>query len=1133
MIFPFNVFLPSPSRPDHHAIRWGSAMAVLFFLFLLPGGGKAAEEGRKVPDPGMVATRAESSEEKPSAPASSTLPKSYVILEMENGETVTGELLKKDAENLYLYVAGNVVILPQAKVKKLRCSEKEEESVEKIRTFSLYATGVRPIRSVRAMAEEFGPAIVVVKTPAGLGTGWFVNTKGYVITNHHVIAGERSISITAFPKEEGKDIGKKVFKKVRIVALNDDLDLALLKIEEPIDFEYPQLYLGDSDAIKVGDPCFLIGNPLGLERSVSEGTVSKAARNYAGRLYIQTTAPIAPGNSGGPFFNERGEVVGVVNMGAVFFDGIGFAIPIKYVKEFLDNVESFAYDEDNPNIGVQYMEPPITSIDKRIAFTSAEFLKIGFGASCLQLADLDRDGVKEILFVNNNKAEISMLRRRRPEEKETRTIEDVEDINRLPESDRFILKTLPIASKVTSLAVADISGDGRPDLVFLGDVDGLAVMTQKEDGTFTSPRKIDYLQPAERRNALRIADLDGDGSLDLFVLGKESCSIFWKGSRRTDVPLNSAYASQIKDFFLVDLNADNRLDIVFFATDKRWASYRRLQNAQGEFIEEIPVRESISGPVVRLSEQGEGSFFTLDKGMNRVRRLVYLPRLEKPAASEIPASILTLPIHPRSGVTAEVEIGDLNEDGYLDLLTLDTQKNEFVVYLQEKTGFRPIRSPSPQGVGIFKLHRTPRGPVCFCLSTKDRIFGISPIVQGKVAFPRPLVTENPADHLVLSTFSDGTGKHRRIFWVEKIEKSENVYVLRSLDVDAVAERVLSGGEGSIMIEPETLRFRGQDTSEVKGQTGLAKKPEDFAFADFNGDGTSDLLVYWSFTGKETLYLQEDGVFVPVVRDQKIFDNPKEQPLLVEDIDGDGNAEILLVQPGFVRILRVDMNRKLFAERQFNWEFDTVKRLAPYSTEGGKPRFLALGEALARVVELDVTEAKFTEVARLDLAGLKLSRILVVDMDCDTRPDILGVGEGALYLFRNREDGGAFDSRVVFQTKLDDYTYWNLDLADLDGDEREEALLFDSRRAMFEVHRIRPEGDFTLLLRHRLFEKAITQRNQSDSIELPKELAVGDVDGDGTLDLICILQDRVAIYLQDRRTVVSDEKSRNIHERRGE
>jgi serine protease Do len=85
--------------------------------------------------------------------------------------------------------------------------------------------------------------------------------------------------------------------------------------------------------------------------------VSTRSRNFEGRLYIQTTTLINPGNSGGPLFNLRGEVVGVTSMGFRYLAGLNFAVPVDVVQRFVLNRDAFAYDEDNPNSGVRYLQP--------------------------------------------------------------------------------------------------------------------------------------------------------------------------------------------------------------------------------------------------------------------------------------------------------------------------------------------------------------------------------------------------------------------------------------------------------------------------------------------------------------------------------------------------------------------------------------------------------------------------------------------------------------------------------------------------------------------------------------------------------------------------------------------------------
>jgi serine protease Do len=210
--------------------------------------------------------------------------------------------------------------------------------------------------SLQQCYKSVAPAVVKVSTPAGLGSGFLINSRGFVLTNCHVIEQETHITITLF--EEGTNgFEKKIFKTVRIAAINPFLDLALLKIETDGDVVFPYVPLGSSRQVRVGQSCFAVGNPLGLERTLSDGAITTISRAFEGLLYLQTNADINPGNSGGPLFNMSGEVIGITNMGAISFGGLGFAIPIDAVKDFLNHHQAFAYDQDNPNSGYRYLQP--------------------------------------------------------------------------------------------------------------------------------------------------------------------------------------------------------------------------------------------------------------------------------------------------------------------------------------------------------------------------------------------------------------------------------------------------------------------------------------------------------------------------------------------------------------------------------------------------------------------------------------------------------------------------------------------------------------------------------------------------------------------------------------------------------
>lgn len=284
--------------------------------------------------------------------------KAIDTLTFTDGRTIMAPILKETASTIWLDLGFEVVAVPRQDVASILRAEPEADEDPGAADSDLYETAVNlPERSPAEHAKRIGEAVIKVSTPSGLGSGFVIHPDGYAITNAHVIQGETKIKATVF--EEGELAFKRTtIDDVEIVAVNNHLDLALIKMEHPDGEAFETVYVQGAEQLDVGEEVFAIGNPLGLERSLSTGVVATTQRNFEGLTFVQTTAEINPGNSGGPLFNSKGEVIGVINMGALFADGIGFGIPVRYLRDFVRNREAFAYDKDNPNSGYQYNDPP-------------------------------------------------------------------------------------------------------------------------------------------------------------------------------------------------------------------------------------------------------------------------------------------------------------------------------------------------------------------------------------------------------------------------------------------------------------------------------------------------------------------------------------------------------------------------------------------------------------------------------------------------------------------------------------------------------------------------------------------------------------------------------------------------------
>jgi len=273
-----------------------------------------------------------------------------------DGRVLVGPILKENKQTVWLDAGFTVIEIPRDQIESIvrREAPPAGDDAEE----SLYHTAKTLVdREPEDEARRVGEAVIKVSTPRGLGSGFIIHPDGYAITNAHVIQGETNIRCTVFERGE-HELRRLLIDDVEIIAVNNHVDLALIKLKHPDGEPFPTVPIQGVQDLTAGQEVFAIGAPLGLERTLSTGVIATTQRSFEGLTFIQTTAQINPGNSGGPLFNRYGEVIGVTNMKIPFGEGLGFAIPARYVRDFINNRDAFAYDKENPNSGYNYGEPP-------------------------------------------------------------------------------------------------------------------------------------------------------------------------------------------------------------------------------------------------------------------------------------------------------------------------------------------------------------------------------------------------------------------------------------------------------------------------------------------------------------------------------------------------------------------------------------------------------------------------------------------------------------------------------------------------------------------------------------------------------------------------------------------------------
>jgi S1-C subfamily serine protease len=226
------------------------------------------------------------------------------------------------------------------------------EGLTPAQIYQQYSAGVVEVFSTFAasQSQSFDPLGQQSSGAAqALGSGFVVSADGYILTNAHVVEdnGTRASSVSVMFKDADGTDSTKV--PATIVGVDETSDVALLKIDPAKAPQLTPVTLGDSDNVQVGEPVVAIGNPLGYDFTVTSGIVSALNRNLEspnGSVIpdgIQTDAAINSGNSGGPLFNSRGEVIGINEQIATQSggnEGLGFAVPINTAKNALEQLKS-------------------------------------------------------------------------------------------------------------------------------------------------------------------------------------------------------------------------------------------------------------------------------------------------------------------------------------------------------------------------------------------------------------------------------------------------------------------------------------------------------------------------------------------------------------------------------------------------------------------------------------------------------------------------------------------------------------------------------------------------------------------------------------------------------------------------
>lgn len=745
------------------------------------------------------------------------------------------------------------------------------------------------------------------------------------------------------------------------------------------------------------------------------------------------------------------------------------------------------------------------TVTNLFGFSGHEIFPVDQGISQLHVADLDGDGLNDLIVVNNLRSKINLLynltgKTNRADAASARKLE----LNELPPDSRFRIDSLPSEERISALLVTDMNGDGRPDLVYFGDAKDLIVRYNLGTNGWSEPKRWHFDDGRMDANALVAGDLNGDGLPDIALLGDNGAVYFLaqQPDHRLAEPVKIPYSGTPKAIQIADVDGDGKNDLMFVDFDNAAPFRVRLQNAGGQL-----------GPEIYFKAQPIRSFWLDSLAGDRTNYLVAIVqatgRAEVSQFTRKPAEPLSgafkqgqfqiLPLNKTETAQRGVLWADVDGDGRADLLVAEPESGQLSVYLQQADGTlaSPKKFPCLAGVSQIAVSdwNNDDHPEIFLLSRDENSVAVTSFDKsGRLPFPTPLPLDGKPLAMAVGALKPG---------------GKSVLAL-ILDKDGVRSLVLRTADGKSTTQKLSDSFKSNPTT--------------LAIQDVNQDGLADLVVLIPYEKIKVLLQKKDGKF-----DEKDVDPPggaMEQPWLASaDVDGDGKPELLLPQKNFVRAVVLEPGAKVDGSTNApNWVFRVKDQINGSASDSRIISVAAVANGKNAVPSLFLLDAEHKQLtlSERDTNGV-WQVVKNIDLPVTGFADLKGVklgGAGVAFTGQNAVAWLPLAGNVWELTKLDEYDtpikdgYLNdLIAGDLTGSGRKQIIFMETAKnyldlVSFDKNRKLVPGD-----RWQVFEQH-TFRGAQNAIPEPRECAVADVTGDGKNDLIVLVHDRILVYPQE-------------------
>lgn len=745
----------------------------------------------------------------------------------------------------------------------------------------------------------------------------------------------------------------------------------------------------------------------------------------------------------------------------------------------------------------------------RFGFTGPEIFPIDSQISLLHSADLDGDGLNDLIVVNNSRSKIDLLYNQTGHTNNAKTAkgDGKLELNELPPDARFRIDSIASEKRISSLVVADLNGDGRPDIAYYGEPKELVVQYNQGTNGWSAPKHWAIDDGQLTPNALVSGDLYGDHRTGLVLLGETQIYVLrQKADHTLAEPERIPYSGSVKAIQVLDIEGDGRDDLLLVNWESPTPFRFRLQNNAGQLGPEVyftlpPIR-SYWADNLETNKNTQIVTIALNSGRAQVSEFTRKPA-ESLSGNFKQGQFQVLPLNKSDKSRRGMLWADVNGDKLPDLLVAEPESGQISIYLQKPDGTLEAPKTFSTLTGVSDLAvssnwATNGKPSIFLLSTDERQIGVAQLDEkGRLPFP----TLIPLDGKPLAMA------------VGQLNPKAKPTLAVIVDQDGKRTLVTRTADG---------KSRSQKLNE-----NFKSNPTALAFHDVNQDGLTDLVVLIPYEKIKVLLQVPDKDF-----DEEDVAPPGgsvEDPWLSSaDVDGDGKPELLLAQKNFLRA--VVLKQEAAAQNSTNrggWVFNVKDQIngagsnsrlvgaaaLPNGTNAVNSLFLLDAERKALTLCERDNAGVWQVIRNISLPYSTFNSLQAMNLGASDLNSVAFLGKDAVGWIPLHGKVWEFSELDSYETSIKDGYLHDVVSGDLDNDGRKDLVFLETGKNYLDLVTLDAKRKLVPANRWQVFEERTFRSRRSDLPE-PREAIVADVTGDGKNDLIILVHDRILVYPQE-------------------